>query len=66
MEGVAYSRNYGIIVRHSQIKVNDQTQLQDIASLVGVADECCTVEPFVDAKYDVHIQKIGPHYKAFV
>lgn len=25
-----------------------------------------TVEPYVDSKFDIHIQKIGNYYKAFM
>uniref|UniRef100_A0A914UIM3 Synapsin ATP-binding domain-containing protein n=1 Tax=Plectus sambesii TaxID=2011161 RepID=A0A914UIM3_9BILA len=49
-----------------KIKVNDAMQLADVSSVTAVTGECATVEPFIDSKYDVHVQKIGPSYKAFI
>ena len=49
-----------------QMKINDPTELQDISSVVAVAKEDCTAEPFIESKYDIHIQKIGSSYKAFM
>uniref|UniRef100_A0A1A9WLT1 Synapsin ATP-binding domain-containing protein n=1 Tax=Glossina brevipalpis TaxID=37001 RepID=A0A1A9WLT1_9MUSC len=51
-------------------RFENQSALQDAAGLVtGTGNEghCyCTIEPYIDAKFDIHIQKIGNNYKAFM
>ena len=39
---------------------------QDLASVVAVSGQYVTVEKYVDAKYDLHIFKIGDFYRALM
>lgn len=52
-------------------RIENQSSLQDAAGLLsgtGTADtnSYCTLEPYIDAKFDIHVQKIGVNYKAFM
>ncbi|XP_055853109.1 synapsin [Episyrphus balteatus] len=52
-------------------RLDNTSALQDAAGLVSGSvtndAQCyCTIEPYIDAKFDVHIQKIGTNYKAFM
>ncbi len=39
---------------------------KDMTSVIAISDSYCTIEPYVDAKYDLHVQKIGTNYKALM
>jgi hypothetical protein len=52
-------------------KLDSPQALQDAIGLlsgtiVSENGSYCSLETFIDAKFDVHIQKIGTNYKAFM
>lgn len=47
--------------------MNSPAELTDLLSVIECSRQpYYTLEPYVDAKYDIHIQKIGQSYKAFM
>jgi len=49
-----------------KVKVENQTAFQDLTSVVAVSGQYVTVEEYVEAKYDLHIFKIGDFYRALI
>ncbi|XP_061187733.1 synapsin-like [Saccostrea echinata] len=49
-----------------KVRVANHYDFQDIAGVVGVSHCYSTTELYVDTLYDIHIQKIGNNYKAYM
>jgi len=49
-----------------KVKVEGETSWKDLASVVAVSGQYCTVEEYIDAKYDLHIFKLGNCYRAMI
>lgn len=47
-------------------RVESAAQFADMASVIAISNAYCTVEPYVDSKFDLHVQKIGRNYKALM
>ncbi|KAF8561085.1 hypothetical protein P879_07180, partial [Paragonimus westermani] len=50
----------------NKIRADNPISFQDITSLLVTGNAYATTEPYVDAKCDLHVQKIGQQYRAFV
>jgi hypothetical protein len=40
--------------------------MADVTSIVEMGEYECTIEPYIDAKYDMHVHRIGDTYTAYV
>ena len=49
-----------------KLRVDSLVHFQELLSVLACISTYITVEPFIDAKCDIHIQKIGNNYKAFM
>lgn len=51
---------------YGKMKVENHKVMEDVKSVLAVpGDQYLTAEPFIDGDYDVRVQKIGEHYRAF-
>lgn len=71
-KNMVISPNFPCVVKigpcHSgfgKILVRDRTTWDDVRSIVALHGDYCTAEPCIDYDYEVRVQKIGPHYRAF-
>jgi len=45
--------------------LRNQEDFNDLASILALHEDYCTAEPFLTGEYDIRIQKIGKHYRAY-
>lgn len=50
----------------SKIRVDNQAVYQDVVNLVSTSNSYAMQEPCIDATCEIHVQKIGKAYKAFM
>lgn len=49
-----------------KMRVRDHHDMEDFRSVLAMTNgKYCTAEPFIDGEFDLRIQKIGDHYRAF-
>eukprot|EP01106_Pelomyxa_sp_JSP_P019336 TRINITY_DN9600_c0_g1_i1.p1 TRINITY_DN9600_c0_g1~~TRINITY_DN9600_c0_g1_i1.p1 ORF type:complete len:297 (-),score=44.86 TRINITY_DN9600_c0_g1_i1:71-961(-) len=46
-----------------KIRLENQDQWRDLATVLALHDDYCTGEPFIEAEYGIRVQKIGTHYR---
>lgn len=67
-----FTPEYPIVVKvahgqagYGKMKLHDCKGFQDLGSVMAMSTAYCTSEPFLTGEYDIRIQKIGPHYRAW-
>jgi len=50
---------------YGKMIIKDHHAFSDFAGVVAVGGNYSTAEPYYEGEYDIRIQKIGPHYRAF-
>jgi synapsin len=48
-----------------KMRIQNHKDMEDFKSIIAVTPKYCTAEPFLEGKFDLRIQKIGRHYRAF-
>lgn len=48
-----------------KMKINDHHTFEDFRTIVALNSNYVTAEPFINGEYDLRIQKIGTHIRAF-
>jgi len=48
-----------------KMKIYDHHQFEDFSSVIALTNHYVTAEPFYEGVYDLRIQKIGNHYRAY-
>ncbi|XP_021341161.1 synapsin-like isoform X1 [Mizuhopecten yessoensis] len=49
-----------------KVRISNHYDFQDMAGVVAVSNCYTTTESYIDTIYDIHIQKIGNNYKAYM
>ncbi|KAK3102232.1 hypothetical protein FSP39_009782 [Pinctada imbricata] len=49
-----------------KVRISNHYDFQDMAGVVAVSNCYSTTESYIDTIYDIQVQKIGNHYKAFM
>eukprot|EP01126_Amoeba_proteus_P048057 TRINITY_DN5536_c0_g2_i4.p1 TRINITY_DN5536_c0_g2~~TRINITY_DN5536_c0_g2_i4.p1 ORF type:complete len:304 (-),score=44.76 TRINITY_DN5536_c0_g2_i4:666-1577(-) len=50
---------------YGKMKIENSAQYSDFCSLMAIHGDYVTLEEYIDWDFDIRIQKIGPHYRAF-
>jgi len=50
---------------YGKMKFEDSVQYNDFKGVIALHDDYVTAEPYIEWDYDMRIQKIGNHYRAF-
>jgi len=67
-----YTQSFPAVVKvgsahagYGKMRIHDHHDMEDFRTVLAMTNTYCTAEPFIEGEFDLRIQKIGNHIRAF-